>query len=473
MCNPNEVTVLLIGFYCLVIIDDSSCFQGEIDFGEFIFLMSKIRNEKASQSATMGDSEDKSFVHEFVALSYKVEAKSNVVRGRFLIYLFMFLTFTFLISTSTAAFQYFKCHEFPEADVGTRRFLYKDYSVDCDSTRYKVYVPYALLMILIYPIGIPLFYWLMLSKKKHVLSDEEAVMREASADFPTIGHLTFLTQAYKSKYYYFEVLECVRRLMLASVIGMLPADGVVAPTLGILLCFVFLYVFIDFRPYRNADDSNLGVILQYSITLLFLAGLLTKVNVTTSMTPSEAAIFGYVLMVILLLGPFMSLADFLKSLLLRRKVQIFLKEELHKEGAAASKFISAHQLRLESDDEVANFKSAPTTALTRKKQLEVSRGKSISLRVASTIKDVSQPMTFENPKDGVLLASILDRLEAMGYKETASTLKREGGEALSRSVTEDNIDVADIVRKFETLWGRAFEASSKSASISKPLGTTI
>jgi len=163
--------------------------------------MNKIRNDKVLLAATKGETEEKIIADEFAALSYEVEAKASLVRGQFIIYLFMLLTFTFLISSSTAAFQYFKCHEFPEADGGTRRFLYKDYSVDCDSSRYNFYIPYALLMILIYPIGIPLFYWVMLRQHKHVLSDEEAVKREASEDYPTIGHVTFLTQAYKSKYY--------------------------------------------------------------------------------------------------------------------------------------------------------------------------------------------------------------------------------------------------------------------------------
>jgi hypothetical protein len=323
--------------------------SGLIDFGEFIFLMNKIRNEKVLLVSAAADTEEGAG-DSFAALAYEVEAKANLVRGQFLMYLFMLLSFTFLISASTAAFQYFKCHEFPEADGGTRRFLYKDYAVDCDSARYKTYVPYALLMILIYPIGIPLFYWLMLRQHKHVLSDEEAVKREASEDFPTIGHLTFLTQAYSSKYYYFEVLECVRRLILASVVGMLPADGVVAPTLGILLCFVFLYIFIDFRPYRNADDSNLGIILQYSITLFFLAGLLAKVNVTTDMTPSEAIIFGYALMFSLLLGPFMVLADFFKGLIVRRKVKVSLKEQLQKQKEVEAEYRKGHAVNALKDE---------------------------------------------------------------------------------------------------------------------------
>ena len=61
-----------------------------------------------------------------------------------------------LISTSTALLHFFKCQSFdlPEVDGGgAQQYLYKDYSVDCDSNRYKGFVAYAVIMILAYPIG--------------------------------------------------------------------------------------------------------------------------------------------------------------------------------------------------------------------------------------------------------------------------------------------------------------------------------
>lgn len=375
---------------------------GLIDFGEFIFLMHKMRHEKVLTS-TMEDSENED-QNDFAALAYEVEAKANLVRGQFLMYLFMLLTFTFLISSSTAAFQYFKCHEFPEAEGGTRRYLYKDYSLDCDSVRYKTYVPYALLMILIFPVGIPLFYWIMLRQHKHVLSDEEAVKREATEDFPTIGHLTFLTEAYKSKYYYFEVLECVRRLLLASVVGMLPAEGVVAPTLGILLCFCFLYVFIDFRPYRNADDANLGVILQYSITLLFLAGLLAKVNVTANQTKSEEAIFGYALMAIMLLGPFMITAQFCQTLVSRRKPEVSLKEKLKENKDLDAAFRKA-SFKETAEDEVAKIQVVSAFKMEAKatgddnENVASTESKQIDVSIPAPEKQLDEPKhEMKSPK---------------------------------------------------------------------------
>ena len=183
-------------------------------------------------------------------------------------------------------------------------WLFKDYSIDCYSARYKQYTLFALVMIFVYPIGIPLSYYLLLRQHRYTLFDADAVAREAKEDFPTIGHLIFLVEAYKPRYYYFEVIEVIRRLLLASVIGVVDAESAAAPTIGLLICFVFLYIFIDFKPYKSKSNCNLGIILQYSIALLFLSALLIKVNATSD-SNNDQVILGYFLMVVLLAGPTM------------------------------------------------------------------------------------------------------------------------------------------------------------------------
>ena len=112
--------------------------------------------------------------------------------------------------------------ELPEADGGgTQRYLYKDYSVDCDSDRYSGFIAYAVIMILVYPIGarglavqniqgtpalirlpprstgIPVFYGALLFKSRETLRDSGAMGRELANGFPTVGHLMFLVEAYK------------------------------------------------------------------------------------------------------------------------------------------------------------------------------------------------------------------------------------------------------------------------------------
>ena len=86
-----------------------------------------------------------------------------------------------------------------------KRFLSKDLSIDCDSARYRSYLTYVLSMLFVYPIGIPLYYFVLLFMRRETLRDNAAMDRELAHDFPTVGHLVFLFQAYKPKYYFFEV----------------------------------------------------------------------------------------------------------------------------------------------------------------------------------------------------------------------------------------------------------------------------
>jgi hypothetical protein len=48
-------------------------------------------------------------------------------------------------------------------------------------------------VIIIYPIGIPLLFLFLVWKHRAVLSDEEAVAKEAEEGNPGTGHILFLT----------------------------------------------------------------------------------------------------------------------------------------------------------------------------------------------------------------------------------------------------------------------------------------
>ena len=82
---------------------------------------------------------------------------------------------------------------------------------------------------------VPLMYALLLFEKRETLRNQEALDREEANGLPSIGHLAFLVQSYLPEYYYFEVLECGRRLALASAIGVIPSSTVASPTAGLLV----------------------------------------------------------------------------------------------------------------------------------------------------------------------------------------------------------------------------------------------
>ena len=79
--------------------------------------------------------------------------------------LFLFMTFLILPTVSIQIFSTFACREL---DDGTS-YLKVDYSIDCEDPVHHRYVVYAAIMILPYPIGIPLMYHLQLKGARHFL----------------------------------------------------------------------------------------------------------------------------------------------------------------------------------------------------------------------------------------------------------------------------------------------------------------
>ena len=97
-------------------------------------------------------------------------------------------------------------------------------------------------MVLIYPIGLPVLYLTMVYRHRHVLSDEEKMHDEEKNGNPNIGHVTFLVENYNPNNYWFESLDCIRRLLLAAIVGIVSNDPAVAPVLGILIATSFTYM---------------------------------------------------------------------------------------------------------------------------------------------------------------------------------------------------------------------------------------
>jgi len=108
-------------------------------------------------------------------------------------------------------------------------------------------------------------------------------------------------------------VECFRRMLLASVIGIASEDSALAPVIGFLLCLVFLHTFAK-RPFKEDDDSTLGIVLTYSLAFIFLGALLIKVNAHPN-GDLERTIFDAVLTFLLLVGPGLIMVDALWSFL--------------------------------------------------------------------------------------------------------------------------------------------------------------
>jgi len=232
---------------------------------------------------------------------------------------FLVTTYIVIIGSSTKPIHYFKCEEYALPDGSHERYLSADVSIDCDGDEWEAYSKYAAVMILVYPVGIPLMYYVMIYRQRRILSDEALVEAERANGSPTIGHLDFLVAPYKSEHYNFEVLETVRRLLLAAIVGVVSANAVAAPVLGIIISAVFQWAFTKYEPYRNDGDNDLSVLLSFGLVFLFLAALLIKVDATSD-AERDQVLLGALLIIVLFSGPIML------ALILIRDMVLIIKE---------------------------------------------------------------------------------------------------------------------------------------------------
>ncbi|GMH68263.1 hypothetical protein TrST_g5438 [Triparma strigata] len=79
---------------------------------------------------------------------------------------FLALTFIVLPSVSVKIFSTFACHTF-DGDYGS--YLKADFSLDCTTDTHKFHMFYAAFMVICYPVGIPLMYFLLLYEKRDKL----------------------------------------------------------------------------------------------------------------------------------------------------------------------------------------------------------------------------------------------------------------------------------------------------------------
>jgi hypothetical protein len=107
----------------------------------------------------------------------------------------------------------------------------------------------------------------------------------------------------------FEVAECWRRLLLASVVGIADANSAAAPTIGLLISLFYVFVFMELRPFKEGDDNKLSILLAFSLVLFFLAALMVKVDATGD-SAGDQRTFDALLLLVLGSGPVFVLAEY-------------------------------------------------------------------------------------------------------------------------------------------------------------------
>eukprot|EP00752_Nemacystus_decipiens_P008151 g7290.t1 len=230
----------------------------------------------------------------------------------------LLLTFLVFTSASTTAFKTFPCDD---QVVEGESYLRADYSLSCNAQRHMWYKIYAGIMIVVYPIGIPLLYAFILWVNRESLNPrvQSVVSPEPDGDTvneggargdlkpaepqedlqdiiekrrqnPDLVPSMFLWKDFGPDMYYYEVIECGRRILLTGVLIFFTAGTPAQAAMACIFAFVSLLGFELLRPHLDPAD---GWLYRLGCVVIFLSNFLALlIKVDAAGEENRAALGG-------------------------------------------------------------------------------------------------------------------------------------------------------------------------------------
>jgi hypothetical protein len=170
-----------------------------------------LRNEGASANAGAGQ--------QVALLLFLSSAASSAA------FVIVYLVFPI---ASVAVIQFFVCDDLDVGGGQVRSLLRVDTSIDCNGEVYLSWLPYAIGMLFVYPVGVPGYFALLLFRHRYLLKNKLKVPSSVAR----------ITSGYKSTCYWFELFESMRKLVVVGLPCAFPTGSFEQLFFGIVTCFL-------------------------------------------------------------------------------------------------------------------------------------------------------------------------------------------------------------------------------------------
>ena len=130
----------------------------------------------------------------------------------------------------------------------TVRITYGQYRIECDSPKHKVLQVYAGFMIVVYTVGIPAFYAVLLFRYREILRHDQADREEIAR----VSFTSDLWEPYKPSRFYYEVVARGRRVFLAGVVVFIYLNTAAQIAISLLMAFAFALASEGLAPYASS-----------------------------------------------------------------------------------------------------------------------------------------------------------------------------------------------------------------------------
>ena len=130
-----------------------------------------------------------------------------------------------------------------------------------------------------------------------------------------VVHLSFLFDSYEPGCMYFEVFECIRKLLLTGMMTFFYPGTASQIAIGLLIAFASAIFYSHFKPFVEDHDDLVSEVTQCQTFFVLLTALMSFISSDNYVAKGakagdfySAAVFGWLLIIVSLLGPALAIA---------------------------------------------------------------------------------------------------------------------------------------------------------------------
>ena len=184
----------------------------------------------------------------------------------------IFLATSYLVfsSVSTTIFKTHGCRQFGDDPTF---YLVDDQEINCDDPKHVLFKYYSYLMMLVYPFGITAMYAVLLTINRKKIKNENRAVD------PSLRKIAFLFEMYEPRMWWFEVFECMRRLLLTGMLVFVDPGSSNQIIVAMLISIVSIVVYSHLLPFINDDDDQLAVVSNWAVFFTLFGALIVRLRV--------------------------------------------------------------------------------------------------------------------------------------------------------------------------------------------------
>jgi len=186
--------------------------------------------------------------------------------------LFLYVLFLIYPGVSSFIIRHLICREIDGVEV-----IQTDPSVKCSGDTYFAFWIVSIILLAVYPFGIPVFFWVSLYRHRDHLEN------------PRIrAQYGFLYGGYKATFWWWELVDMWYKLIMICVLA---SFGIYQLQLGMGLVTLYTFLILGLTPYVRPDDDRLHLLVNVVIfTMLEAANVAAH---QTSLNDENSDVKGY------------------------------------------------------------------------------------------------------------------------------------------------------------------------------------